>query len=120
MEEAKSHQHAASKQRELGGVGVKADLVLARRVRGEGEATFRTVLTRQDDLERERGRGWSQNKQLRSPSILLHHMTRGQHLLESTAHLLIRVSHLYEHPQTLRGWEVLLPLLVIQLSAVVT
>lgn len=50
-EGAESHQHAASKQRELGGVGVKADLVLAGSVRGEGEATFRTVLTRQDHLE---------------------------------------------------------------------
>lgn len=72
---AESHQHAASKQRELGGVGVKTDLVLSRSVGGEGEATFRTVLTRQDHL----GGGSSINH-----TLLLHHMTKALHLLRST------------------------------------
>lgn len=46
------YQFPSCKQRYLGGVGVKTDLMFSRSVRGEGEAPVGAVLTRQDDLSK--------------------------------------------------------------------
>lgn len=46
------YQFPSCKQRHLGGVGVKTDLMFSRSVRGEGEAPVRAILTRQDDLSK--------------------------------------------------------------------
>ena len=49
------YQFASSKQSHAGGVGVQADLMLAGRVRGEGEAALGAVLPRQHHLTAGRG-----------------------------------------------------------------
>lgn len=63
---ASPHQHAAGKQRELGGVGVKADLMFSRCVRREGEASFWAVLSRQNHLQ---GKNKTSSTSSRSLSI---------------------------------------------------
>lgn len=49
-----TYQHASSKEGELGGIGVKADLVFTRGMGGECEPALRAILPGQDDLETRR------------------------------------------------------------------
>lgn len=53
-----TYQHASSKKGELGGIGVKTDLMLARSMGREREPAFRAILPGQNDLER---KGFSQS-----------------------------------------------------------
>ena len=100
------HQQASSEQGELGGVGVQTDLMFSWRVRREGEPPLGAVLTRQDHLQDTEQ--WDTDQQLLDQKV------------EVSLHLVVRILDFHEHAQTLRGGQVLLPLLVVQLRAVVS
>lgn len=109
------YQFASSKQSHAGGIGVQADLVLARRVRCEGEAALGAVLPRQHHLrgggERREGRGTRSVDPPPNPAT--------DPIAAPYTHFAIGVLHFHVHPQPRRGGQEGLGLFVPQLCPVV-